>query len=231
MSVLRNKPVRRSHFWPLCRPLHWAWGGWAGDLPLPLVFAQAFLSARLMWRQTAPSYVSTSDSMQWGLFPFFPSGSDPPWLWCILKSPAHYFPLSPKWESGGEYKLHKFGMRWKKKENSFLCCRNDKGNSFHMCPGAQIVKTDVVLSPSLRCGCFFSGEVRRGELNKLIWVFFSSSISCQDLLRKKNIKRAKAGKDHLAYLVHFLKSKQTFKKTRITPYPFTLFPCTEDGRV
>lgn len=113
--------------------------------------------------------------MRWGLFLFFPSGSDPPCCWCILKSPADYFPLSP----------FKFWMRWKKKETSFLCCRNDEGNSFHMCPGAGIVKTDLVLSPSHRCGWFFSGEVTRRELKKLIWVFLSSSISCQDLLRKK----------------------------------------------
>jgi len=45
-----------------------------------------------------------------------------------------------------------------------------------MCPGARIVKTDLVLSPGHRCGWFFSGEVKQGELNKLIGIFFSSSI-------------------------------------------------------
>lgn len=46
-------------------------------------------------------------------------------------------------------------LKWKKKESSFLCCRNDKGSSSHMCPRARIVKTDLVLSPSHRCGWFF----------------------------------------------------------------------------
>lgn len=136
------------------------WGGWARDLSLPFVFAQAFLAARLIWCQKG-SFIHQHRQllMWWRLFLFFPF-SGPPCLWCIPKSPADYFPLS----------LRKFWMRWKKKENSFLCCRNDKGNSFHMCPGTQIVKTDFVLSPSHRCGCFFSREVRQRELNKLIWV-------------------------------------------------------------
>lgn len=72
-----------------------------------------------------------------------------------------------------------------KEGKQFFVLQKWQRKHFHMCPGAQIVKTDLVLSPSHRCGWFFSGEVRWGELNKLIWVFFSSSISCQDFLRKK----------------------------------------------
>lgn len=148
---------------------------------------------------------------------FFPHGSGPQCLWCIPKSPGDHFPLPP--------------TSFKKKESSFLCCRNDKGSSSRSHPRARIVKTDLVLSPRHRCGWLFSREVRQGELNKLIWLPLVQTFLVRTYWGKISIKRAKAGKGHLAYLVHFLKSKQTFEKIRITPYPFTLFPCTEDGRV
>lgn len=91
--------------------------------------------------------------MQWGLFLFFSHGSDPQCLWCIPKSLRGLFPTASC----------KSWKRWKKKESSLLCCRNDKGSSAHTCPRAPIVKTDLVQSPSHRCGCFLAERWGRGN--------------------------------------------------------------------
>lgn len=174
-----------------------------------------------MWHQRAPSRISTCSSECNGDY-FFS------------------FPMDQTLSASGSSQspqgiishcLLQVLKRWKKKKSSFLCCRNDKGSSSHMCPRAPIVKTDLVQTPSRRCGWFFSREVRQEELNKLIWLPLVQTFLVRTYGGKKCIKRAKAGKGHLANLVHFLKSKQTFEKIHITPYPFTLFPCTEDGRV
>lgn len=193
--------------------------GWLGCRPLsPTCLCSDFSGSKTDVTSKGPfTHQYLQLWMQWGLFLFFPHGSGPHCLWCIPKSPGDHFPLPP--------------TSFKKKESSFLCCRNDKGSSSHLCPWPHIVKTDLVLSPSHRCGWLFSREVRQGELNKLIWLPLVQTFLVRTYWGKISIKRAKAGKGHLAYLVHFLKSKQTFEKIHITPYPFTLFPCTEDGRV
>lgn len=110
--------------------------------------------------------------------PFLPLWIRPSMSLGILKYPVDYFPLSPC----------KFWMRWKKRGNSFLCCRNDKRNNFHTCPGAQIVKTDLELSVShSEVWVVFLAEVRWVELNKLIWVSLVQAFLVSTYWGKKNI--------------------------------------------